>query len=219
MEPTTVFLLIALKVNPDNINESSPVQNYTVVRSTGLDQSVVIGPAWVNTQESDNGYTIDFGSNFEEPIAFLLDFSSQKDLSKPQRIKISYPSAIDEQIQNQDLSKIASEKFLRYRHDVFCDTAGPNMVSSDGSSKTFVWFGGQTSTQYFRNSIVMRMNTGQSASFHVSFYDIADVNMDGMVNGADLSYVISAWDTPNGDLNGDGVTDAQDLTIFASSWR
>lgn len=219
MEPSTVFLSIALKTNPDNLNESSPVQNHTLVRSTSNDQSVVIGPVWVSTQGSDNDFTIDFGSNFEQPIAIILDFSKQIDMFKPVRVKVTHPEAIENQIQNQDLTKIASTKFLRYRHDVFFDSVSPKLIGTDGCTRHFVWYGQPTSTPYFKNSFAMRMETGQSASFHVSFYDIADVNMDGNVNGADLSMVLSSWETPEGDMNGDGTTDAQDLALFSSYWN
>lgn len=48
----------------------------------------------------------------------------------------------------------------------------------------------------------------------------ADLNGDGMVNGADLGLLLGAWDTSNetADLNGDGEVDGADLGLLLSSW-
>ena len=52
---------------------------------------------------------------------------------------------------------------------------------------------------------------------------IADLNNDGVVNGADLGILLAAWGpcsaTPcTGDLNNDGVVDGADLGILLSAW-
>ena len=223
MEPSTIFLSIALKTNPDNLKESSLIQNQTLIRSTSDDQSVVIGPVWVNTQGSDNHFTIDFGSNFEQPVALIIDFSKKIDMSKPVRVKITRPEEIENQIKNQDLTNSTAYKFLRYKHEVLFDSISPKLIAKNENTQHFVWYGDETSTPYFKNSIVMRMDTGESASFHISFYHIADINMDGVVNGKDLSIITSSLEGSdediNGDINGDGVTDSQDLTLFSSYWN
>jgi len=51
-----------------------------------------------------------------------------------------------------------------------------------------------------------------------------DVNSDGVVDGTDLSILLSNWGpsaagTPWGDLNGDGAIDAMDMNIVLSDWR
>ena len=47
----------------------------------------------------------------------------------------------------------------------------------------------------------------------------ADLNCDGVVNGADLGLLLSAWGTSGpGDLNGDGVVDGADLGLLLASW-
>jgi hypothetical protein len=47
----------------------------------------------------------------------------------------------------------------------------------------------------------------------------ADLNDDGIVNGADLATLLAAWSvSPAGDLNGDNQTDAADLAILLASW-
>lgn len=51
---------------------------------------------------------------------------------------------------------------------------------------------------------------------------VADVNADGIVNGADLGIVISFWGPitvfPRADLNGDRVVNGSDLGILLSNW-
>ena len=48
----------------------------------------------------------------------------------------------------------------------------------------------------------------------------ADQNRDGVVNGADLAIVLSAWGQagPGGDVNGDGTVNGSDLAIVLGSW-
>jgi len=48
----------------------------------------------------------------------------------------------------------------------------------------------------------------------------ADLNGDGVVDGADLGELLSAWGSsnPDADLNGDGVVDGADLGILLGAW-
>ena len=48
---------------------------------------------------------------------------------------------------------------------------------------------------------------------------VADLNGDGLVNGADLSILLGAFGGPGpGDLNGDGIVDGADLAILLGAW-
>jgi hypothetical protein len=49
---------------------------------------------------------------------------------------------------------------------------------------------------------------------------LGDVNCDGMVNGADLGLLLSAWGTadPAMDLDGNGVVDGADLGLLLAMW-
>ena len=52
-------------------------------------------------------------------------------------------------------------------------------------------------------------------------YAQGDLNLDGIVNGADLSTLLSLWGfttPPVGDLNGDGTVGAADLAIVLGNW-
>ncbi len=47
-----------------------------------------------------------------------------------------------------------------------------------------------------------------------------DINHDGIVNGQDLTVLLSAWGTSGGpaDVNADGIVSGPDLAVVLSSW-
>jgi hypothetical protein len=49
---------------------------------------------------------------------------------------------------------------------------------------------------------------------------VGDLDLNGVVNGADLSSLIQAWGSSNAaaDLSGDGLVDGVDLGILLLSW-
>ena len=74
----------------------------------------------------------------------------------------------------------------------------------------------------------LRVTANGIASLPYTFWNpnpncIADLNLDGKVDGADLAIVLVAWGTPasstgGGDLTGDGRVNGEDLGILLSSW-
>ena len=46
----------------------------------------------------------------------------------------------------------------------------------------------------------------------------ADLNGDRVVNSADLTALLNAWNTPNADITGDGNTGSADLTALLNAW-
>ena len=54
----------------------------------------------------------------------------------------------------------------------------------------------------------------------VSILPDPDFNNDGIVNGADLAFILAFWGSndPDVDLNGDGIVSAADLGILLSAW-
>jgi hypothetical protein len=48
--------------------------------------------------------------------------------------------------------------------------------------------------------------------------ETADLNQDGVVDGADLGLLLAAWESPSADLNGDGTTDGADLGLLLAAW-
>jgi len=64
-----------------------------------------------------------------------------------------------------------------------------------------------------------------SSLFMVAFVDLdcpspADLNGDGIVDGADLGILLAHWgtDDPIADINGDGIVDGEDLGILLLAW-
>lgn len=47
---------------------------------------------------------------------------------------------------------------------------------------------------------------------------VGDVNLDGAVDGADLTFILAGWGTDSPDLTADGVVDAADLAIVCGGW-
>jgi hypothetical protein len=48
----------------------------------------------------------------------------------------------------------------------------------------------------------------------------ADINVDGIVNGADLALVLAGWETddPFADINADQLVDGADLALVLVNW-
>ncbi len=59
-----------------------------------------------------------------------------------------------------------------------------------------------------------------SANECPAVYAPGDINLDGLVNGVDITLLLSSWDTadPAADINGDGVVRGDDLTIVLLNW-
>ncbi len=47
---------------------------------------------------------------------------------------------------------------------------------------------------------------------------VGDFNQDGMIDGADLGFLLSLWNTAGADLDGDGNTDGADLGMLLAAW-
>lgn len=47
---------------------------------------------------------------------------------------------------------------------------------------------------------------------------IADLNLDGLVNGADLGLLLSSWGSEVNDQNGDGIVNGADLGLLLAAW-
>jgi hypothetical protein len=46
----------------------------------------------------------------------------------------------------------------------------------------------------------------------------ADLNLDGVVTGADLGFLLFAWGTADADITGDGTVNGSDLGAFLNAW-
>jgi hypothetical protein len=62
-------------------------------------------------------------------------------------------------------------------------------------------------------------STGALRRYWTQACDAADLDCNGIVNGADLGVLLSAWGTPGtGDLNDNGIVEGADLGILLSRW-
>lgn len=87
------------------------------------------------------------------------------------------------------------------------------------------WFDANSAPEAGTGTLgLFRPGTGDSVTFAamvptaVETCAPADLNCDGVVDGADLGILLGAWGTPDGDLNGDGETDGADLGILLGAW-
>jgi hypothetical protein len=48
--------------------------------------------------------------------------------------------------------------------------------------------------------------------------DPADLNGDGLIDGADLGVLLGAWGSTGGDIDGNGTTDGTDLGLLLAAW-
>ncbi|MBL9148031.1 MAG: hypothetical protein JNM94_04990 [Phycisphaerae bacterium] len=55
-------------------------------------------------------------------------------------------------------------------------------------------------------------------TLQVSTSPLADFNIDGKVDGADLGTLLAGWGTAAADLDGDGTTSGSDLGILLAAW-
>lgn len=63
-------------------------------------------------------------------------------------------------------------------------------------------------------------HTGLGRAFVLTPRNVADLNLDGHVDGADLAIVLGAWGGAGGDadINGDGIVGGPDLGIVLGNW-
>ncbi len=47
---------------------------------------------------------------------------------------------------------------------------------------------------------------------------VGDFNQDGTIDGADLGFLLSNWNTAGADLDGDGTTNGADLGMLLAAW-
>jgi len=60
---------------------------------------------------------------------------------------------------------------------------------------------------------------GRAIALYRGQWQAPDINLDDIVNGADLAYVLGNWGNAGAtDLNGDGTTDGADLAIVLGYW-
>jgi hypothetical protein len=96
------------------------------------------------------------------------------------------------------------------------------------SSREYIEFLRDANTTNDRGEVLydLWLQTGRSAPVDMDAGEIllspsipGDLNGDGVVNGADLSILLSGWGLPGpADLDGNGTVGGSDLAILLGSW-
>lgn len=161
-------------------------------------------------------------SAFDE--MFLVDMNTKSiDLNTPRRIRMVYPQESYLQIKDQKPSH-------EFNNVVFCnriafDTQGAKRLSETSTESVYLWHPtkedgtkAEFSTPWMKHAIGVSVPPSGRMEFTLEMFRAEDLNMDGKVNAADLSVLLSLWGTPKGDINGDGRTDGTDQGILLGAF-
>jgi hypothetical protein len=117
--------------------------------------------------------------------------------------------------------------------------AGDTVIAQDnntvavpvgGFALSTVFYTALTRTSFIGEPLTIKLATGSTIYPSVALFDnvqmtrhfAADANLDGIVNGLDISLVASHWlqagKGVQGDANGDGVVNGLDISLIASYW-
>ena len=95
-----------------------------------------------------------------------------------------------------------------------------NTIATDGPNREIreVDPEGNTVWTLFTSQQLMRANKYPLDILEPESECVGDFNLDGFINGADLTALLGSWGNSDGDLTGDGTTDGADLTVLLSAW-
>ena len=95
-----------------------------------------------------------------------------------------------------------------------------NTIATDGPNREIreVDPEGNTVWTLFTSQQLMRANKYPLDILEPESECLGDFNLDGFINGADLTALLGSWGNSDGDLTGDGTTDGADLTVLLSAW-
>jgi len=180
----------------------------------------------VSSTPYNKGWEIVFSNNSDAPFAFYLDVNTKSiDLSKPCRIKTEYSNEFYDQVIAQNdpnvFKKMHAWNSTAYSNVIQFDTLSPRKIFEDSSAAMYLWNprDANFSTEWFKQSIVVKIDPGNNAFMKIDFFDLEDLNFDRRVNSEDLTIALNAWGGSGGDVDGDGITNAIDTGMILSKWR
>jgi hypothetical protein len=221
MDISELLINLSFKSNLNEFPQTKlAVHNSATVRSEDLNEQILIGPAFINIQESEKGYTLNLANSFECPLYFVLDLNMKTE-SEPKRVRIQIPESVKQQIdeQNKSVQDTTSINYVKYQNEFSFDGTQLDTVKSTEKYVDLIWDGRKTSTPYIKHRIVTKIDTNDNIAFKVDFFDITDINMDGQTDKKDAEICLANWNTAEGDVNLDGTTDSQDVSIIMSRWE
>jgi hypothetical protein len=107
----------------------------------------------------------------------------------------------------------------RYAADFTTDALNGPILDFPPDTEFALWFVRMYNTSGPNAKLGGKL-TASFIEFDVEFSVDADLTDDGLVDGADLGLLLSAWNTsdPDADFSGDGIVDGADLGILLSEW-
>jgi len=95
-----------------------------------------------------------------------------------------------------------------------------NTLATDGPNREIreVNQAGDTVWSMFTQQRLMRANKYPLDILEPHVDCVGDYNLDGMINGADLTWLLGYWGMEDADLTGDGTTDGADVTVILGNW-
>lgn len=220
------FVSFCLRIAPEDLSGKYSTSNYTSYVFSEQTSVKTVGPIDVIISHFSNGYSVSFSNKFETMVGVELGISNKNlDMTKHHRLKISYPSVAREQMLAQRdpevMKKSHSWLFFSVGYGICFDSLSPALVSESDNFAVYLWSPTDTplSTPWFKTQYSFKLQTNSSMDFKVEIFEPEDINMDGSVNSEDLSIVLAAWNSANGDVNGDKKTDAVDSGLVLSKWR
>jgi|LauGreDrversion4_2_1035121.scaffolds.fasta_scaffold00281_6 hypothetical protein len=245
MEISSFVINMALKICPvDFLNTDSTCASFVelVPNFNNLNQLIYLNPIIADSALFSfmhqynqysvvsspiiNGWSVEFSNNSDVPFAFYLDINTKSiQLGNPCRMKIVYSSNLFDQISAQKnpnvLKQLHSWNSVKYDNYVAFDTLCPIKVQDSNSESIYIWnpIDANFSTQWFKHSMTIKVESNSSEFVRLYFFDLEDVNMDRKVDAEDLTIALNSWGTKEGDVDGNGITNAVDTGMILSKWR
>ena len=217
----TYVLMAAFRLNPldPTGNPDHKVWDHTTV--VGQTPSMIVANKDLSIQvsEKDTGWKIELRNDSEAERLFFVDMNTQKvDMNRSWRVRLRYPQKAYIQIKDQVLSGALNA--VVFRNAVSFDTLSPVLIKDTTQESLHLWVRDERSlsTPFIKHAIEVAVPSMESMVFEFDLFKAEDINLDGTVNAADLSFVLGAWGTPSGDVNGDGKTDAKDQTFVLAAY-
>ena len=221
---TMYYLYMGLRLLPINLDHIRHLEHIGHMESTN-NAIIVSGQAGAVSAVDANGTVLTCVNSSDRDIGFALDLSSNRyDANKSWRIKLSYPTScsIDLEAQRLDLVEAGWKHWFTFKNEIVFDSLLPLIISTTSTEQVLLWNKPEDievlSTPWIRHSIGVNIRAHTNGEFGCHFYGAADLNMDGNINGADLTILTASWNMPLGDVNGDGTTNAVDMSLLLDAW-
>jgi hypothetical protein len=183
------------------VYESEQVIDADVAAATGLDEGAHFHVSLNNVIRSDNripprGFTnAAFLAAHAAPVDYVYADGQYWDITEYGIPAGAASAAVTFYFQT------SSREFMEFLRD--------NTITSQGQEVYDLWVAFGKSAPVALDAVEIQFNSNNAA----------DLNGDGMVDGADLAILLGNWGgTGIGDLNHDGIVNGADVALLLGSW-